>query len=93
MQLSAKMKGIWENAFGIKYISFGNIAVSIGIVPGVSVTEFGNASTSVLFCLSQSLKWPSMMFSFTLIILFTVSEGASEFGGDTNGEMRSSFAS
>ena len=41
LTLSAKMNGIWENAFGIQYISFGNMAFSIGIIPGVSVTEFG----------------------------------------------------
>ena len=41
LQLSAKMKGIWEEAFGIKFLSFGNLAFSIGIVPGVSVSEVG----------------------------------------------------
>ena len=42
LQLSAKMTGIWERAFGIKYLAFGNIAMNIGILPGVAVSEFGN---------------------------------------------------
>ncbi len=34
LQLSAKMKGIYENAFNIKYLAFGNLAISVGILPG-----------------------------------------------------------
>ena len=49
LQLSASMRGIWEKAFGIKYLAFGNIAVSIGIIPGVAVTEFGNSIVKVDF--------------------------------------------
>ena len=49
LQLSASMSGIWEQAFGIKYLAFGNIAVSIGIMPGVAVTEFGNSIVKVHF--------------------------------------------
>ena len=49
LQLSASMSGIWEQAFGIKYLAFGNIAVSIGIIPGVTVTEFGNSIVNVDF--------------------------------------------
>ena len=49
LQLSATMTGIWERAFGIKYLAFGNIAVSIGIIPGVAITEFGNSINKVYF--------------------------------------------
>ena len=40
LQLSAKMKGIWEEAFNIKYLSFGNLALSVGIMPGNPVPSF-----------------------------------------------------
>ena len=48
LQLSASMSGIWEQAFEIKYLAFGNIAVSIGIIPGVTVTELGNSVDFIL---------------------------------------------
>ena len=45
------MSGIWEQAFGIKYLAFGDIKVSIGIVPGVAITNFGNPIIKVDFIL------------------------------------------
>ena len=53
------MSGIWEQAFGIKYLAFGNIAVSIAIMPGVTVTEFGKSivkvSLSIIFLKIENL--------------------------------------
>ena len=35
LELSMKMVGIWENAFGIKWLAFGNIVISMAIKPGI----------------------------------------------------------
>ena len=35
------MTGLWKNPFGIKYLAFGNMILSVGIQPGVPVPVLG----------------------------------------------------
>eukprot|EP00794_Sanderia_malayensis_P007160 gene7160-7967_t len=58
LELSAKMIGIYENAFGIKYLSFGNLAISIGIMPGNPMPAL-NLEGELRLGVSKSLPPPA----------------------------------
>eukprot|EP00118_Oscarella_pearsei_P017080 m.168240 g.168240 ORF g.168240 m.168240 type:complete len:1287 (+) comp38949_c0_seq2:709-4569(+) len=40
LQASMKMIGLWERAFGLNWLTFGNLLLSIKFIPGATITAF-----------------------------------------------------
>ena len=50
VELKLTMKDMWKEPFGLSYLAFGNLVVSVGIQPGVPVPMLGG-SVFFTFCL------------------------------------------
>ena len=43
VELKLTMKNIWQKPFGLSYLAFGNLVVSVGIQPGVPIPMLGES--------------------------------------------------
>eukprot|EP00118_Oscarella_pearsei_P018899 m.197002 g.197002 ORF g.197002 m.197002 type:complete len:1629 (+) comp39537_c0_seq8:2454-7340(+) len=56
LQASLKMTGIWYRAFGINFLSFGNLLMSIKFIPGASPTAFEIGGEVYIGCPGKQMK-------------------------------------